>query len=313
MNKTHKYKFIDVDDINSLVENISYAIVHKCEQTYTNKLNAITDLISKNLDTYKILLLAGPSSSGKTTTAQLLRDYLRAKGIGAWSISLDDFFLNHKCVPILKNGELDYESIESLDLPLIHKCLNELVTNSVSEFPIFDFTINERSNFTHTIKISQNDILILEGLHALNPSLLSNYYANKCLRVYVSVSTSYTYQNKIILSPQDIRLIRRIIRDYKFRNTSAYATLKSWPTVCEGEEKYIVPFKESANIFIDSCISYEPCIFHHYLEDIISECDKTNSCYPKLLQVHNQLIHFKKLNNVIIPPNSILREFIGLT
>ena len=313
MNKTHKYKFIDVNEINSLVKNISFNVVAKCEQMYTNKLSNITNLIVKNPNTYKILLLAGPSSSGKTTTAQLLKDYLRAKGIGAWSISLDDFFLKRENLCTLSNGNPDYESIASLDLPLIHKCLNELVTNSISEFPVFDFIIKERSNFKRTIKIGKKDILILEGLHALNPSLLCDYYSNKCLKVYVSVSTSYIYQNKIIISPQNLRLIRRIIRDCKFRNTPAYETLKIWPTVCECEEKYIVPFKNSAEIFIDSCISYEPCIFHSYLEEIINNCNKDDYFYPKLLEVHNKLMYFNKLNSAIIPPNSILREFIGLT
>lgn len=312
MNKMHIYKSIDIEEINRLVSQISFKVVDFCEQQYNQKLNNIVQTIKNSPASYKVLLLAGPSSSGKTTTAQILRDSLRAVGVGAWSISLDDFFKDHENIKT-QNGEPDYESLDALDLELIHKCLDQLIKTSKSEFPVFDFISNKRSVFKRLIKTDQNDIVILEGLHALNPRLLLPSYSDRCLKVYVSVSTSFAHDNKTIIATKDLRLIRRIIRDYKFRNTHPYETLKMWTNVCNGEIKYIEPFKESAQIFIDSCIVYEPCIFHKYIDNIIEDADKSNIYYNKLLEIYNQLMYFDKLDSSIIPPNSILREFVGPT
>ncbi|MBP0979443.1 MAG: nucleoside kinase [Oscillospiraceae bacterium] len=312
MNEMHLYKVIESEKINKLVCQFSLKVIDECERQYSQKLNNIVQTIKNSPESYKVLLLAGPSSSGKTTTAQNLRDGLRAEGIGAWSISLDDFFKDQENIKI-KDGELDYESLDALDLDLIHKCLDQLIRTSESEFPVFDFINNKRSIFKRILKTNNSDIVILEGLHALNPKLLLPSYSKKCLRVYISVSTSFVSNNKTIITTKDLRLIRRIIRDYKFRNTHPYETLKMWSNVCAGEIKYIEPFKESAQIFIDSCITYEPCIFHKYLDNIIQELDKTNIYYNQILKIYNKLLYFNKLDSSVIPPNSILREFVGPT
>lgn len=310
MNKNHIYKSIDIKTINDFINKNSSNFVDSSEKQYSQNLDNIINTIKNKPDSYKVILLAGPSSSGKTTTAKLLRDNLRANGIGAWTVSLDDFFFDRKNIKIIDN-ELDYESLDALDLELIHKCLDKLIKTSESEFPVFDFISNKRSVFKRILKTNHNDIVILEGLHALNPKLLLSSYSNKCLKVYISVSTSFFYNNKIIISPEDLRLIRRIIRDYKFRNTHPYETLKMWSNVCNGETKHIKPFKESAQIFIDSCLIYEPCIFHKYLENIIKIVDNSNIYYQDILNIYNKLLFFKELDSSIIPPNSVLREFVG--
>lgn len=312
MKNIHVYRSIDIDEINNLFKNISYKIVDIAERRYNDELKNVVNLVMNNFSKYKIILLAGPSASGKTTTAKLLQNALRASGIGAWVISLDDFFWGKDCIPRNGMGQLDYESINSLDLDLVHKCLEELILTSSSEFPIFDFINDTRSEFKRLIKISDGDILILEGLHALNPELMLPSYINKCLKVYVSVSTSYVKEEKTIIKPSELRLIRRIIRDNKFRNTSPYETLKIWPFVCEGEQKYIDPFKESAKIFIDSCLSYEPFIFNNYIVELLNMIDKSDLRYEEILNISHKLTYFKNIDSSTVPINSILREFIGL-
>ncbi len=136
-------------------------------------------------------------------------------------------------------------------------------------------------------------------------------YIDKCLKVYVSVSTSYVKEEKTIIKPSELRLIRRIIRDNKFRNTSPYDTLRIWPFVCEGEQKYINPFKESANIFIDSCLSYEPFIFNEYIVELLNMVDESNLCYEEILKIYHKLTYFENINSSTVPINSMLREFIG--
>ena len=311
MNKMHVYRTIEVSEINQLIKKISKKVVNHCENQYNSDINNITKIITSGSSSYKILLLAGPSASGKTTTSNLIRESLLAEGIGAWCVSLDDFFKNPKDIKILSDGQPDYESLDSLDLPLIHKCLHELIENSESKFPVFDFLTNSRSNFSRNLKIDKHDIVIIEGLHALNPNLLLPSFKDQCLKVYVSVSTSYIQDEQTVLTPRDLRLIRRIIRDHNFRNTLVYETLGMWQKVCEGEKEFIDPFKESAQIFIDSCISYEPCIFHRYLKSIINSSDKNNEKYHELLKICDKLSFFYELDSSVVPANSILREFVG--
>ena len=315
MNKLHIYKTIDIKELNKHINSSFSKTIDLAERQYNNKLNNIINTIINSHGTYKILLLAGPSSSGKTTTAQLLKYKLKLKGVTAWVISLDDFFFGSKEIPIFENDEPDYESLNSLDVPLIHKCLKELAEKSKSEFPIFDFITNERSKTKRIIEISNDDIVILEGLHALNPELLHPSYSDSCLKVYISVSTNYTLGGTTIINPIDLRFLRRIIRDYKFRNTPPHKTFNMWPSVCNGEKLYIEPFKESAQIFIDSCLSYEPCIFHQYISEKIKYADKTNIYYKlyydKFLEVYNPLTYFKALSPTVVPKHSVLREFIG--
>ncbi len=313
MNRIHVYRTIEISEINKLIEQISDKVVRHCENQYNNGVDKIAQLIASDSSAYKILLLSGPSASGKTTTSQLVRDFLKTKNIDAWCISLDDFFLNPQDITLFDDGTPDYESLNSLDLPLIHKCLFELIKDSESNLPIFNFMTNTRSKLKRKLKIDKNDIIIIEGLHALNPSLLLPSYSDRCLKVYVSISTSYINNDQVILDPKDLRLIRRIIRDHRFRNTHVYETLNMWPVVCSGEKKYIDPFKETSQIFIDSCISYEPCIFRSYLETIIKNSDKSNVKYKQLLEIYDKLSNFKNLDSSIIPEDSILREFVGQT
>ena len=299
---------IELNEINKLARDPE-TFIRNCEEDYIHQLEkVVTEVTQKGC---KVVMLAGPSSSGKTTTANKLSACFSKKGINAPVISLDDFFLGIASYHILPNGLPDMESVQTLDLPLINETFLELITKGEAVFPIFDFERSQRSKLTKLLKLDQNGVLIVEGLHALNPLLTEKIDAKNIFKIYVSTRTQYMYKEHVVLTPKDNRLIRRMVRDHKFRARSPRETLENWQNVLDGEEKYIYQWRDTADFKIDSAHNYEGCIFHHYILPMTKELKSDPTYGGKVREVVEILEAFDDIDFSYIPEDSLLREFIG--
>ena len=299
-----------LSNINSLALNNPKELIDKAEQNYNTEINSIFNQITANPN-YKIVLLAGPSGSGKTTTAHILKTKLDAANIKAEVVSLDHFFLSGDKMPKQENGEPDFESVYSLDVPEIHKCLGELITFGKTTIPIFSFQTKSREEQGHLIDISKGGILIVEGLHALNPVLTDKLNSENLFKIYISVNCSVVDDNgNKLLSSRQMRLIRRMSRDYIYRNTSAVDTLKLWTAVVNGEEKYLYPFKEKADVLLKTYHCYEPCIFKKIILNLLRDLPTTAENYNYIMMAKNSLEKFVALDTELVPNSSLIREFL---
>lgn len=257
-------------------------------------------------------MLAGPSSSGKTTTAALLSKGIETMGGKAYTFSLDDFYFPHSVgYPLDENGEPDYECVEALDVELIHRCLGELITKGKSSLPVFDFKSGERINGKKNISLEENDIIIVEGLHALNPVITDTLDKSRLYKIYVSVSSRvYDENGDVLLSKRDLRFVRRMVRDYKFRSTGVERTFEVWESVMRGEDKYLFPFEYLADIKINSFHPCEPCVLAERAVELLKSA--LGSEYTlKAMRMIDKLDFFEKIDYSVLPENSLLREFTG--
>lgn len=259
----------------------------------------------------RFVLIAGPSSSGKTTFSKRLSVQLTAHGKRPHPISLDDFYVNREDTPLDKNGELDFEALEALDIPLLNKTMSLLLEGQEVELPAFNFKTGLREYHGETLRLEEDDILVLEGIHGLNEKLTSRIPKETKFKIYISALTQLSIDNHNNMSTADGRLMRRMVRDARTRNTTALETLKRWPSVRRGEEKNIFPFQEEADIIFNSSCIYETSVLKTYVEPLLFQITKDDAEYD----VANRLLRL--LDNFLpIPPeqiayNSIIREFIG--
>lgn len=295
--------------INYMATNEPENLIRVSEERYNNELNEVVDRIANNND-YKIILLAGPSGSGKTTTAHIIKDKLINVGKKVQVISLDNFFLPMEKMPLQENGEKDFESVYSLDIPEIHRCFQELLINEKTNIPVFSFqTLSNNERLA--IDISGGGILIVEGLHALNPILTDKLDNNKLFKIYISVNKNVVDDNgEKLLSSKQLRLIRRMSRDFLYRNTSAVGTLKLWTSVVKGEEKYLYCFKETADIQLFTFHSYEPCVFKNIIINLLKDLPKNSDNYDYIMDAKKVLEQFTSIKTDLVPETSLIREFI---
>ena len=305
-----RYTEADIREINQKVRHPE-AFVLQCEKDYQDQIEALVEAVTLERERYRVILLAGPSSSGKTTTAHKLSASFAKRGIGAPVVSLDDFFLGKERYPKKASGAPDMEAVGALDLPFINAALLELQQKGRSDFPRFDFTTSSRSAHVNPIVLEERDVLIVEGLHALNPRLVEVLDPQSLYRAFVSTRTKYMLDGIEVLSPKDNRLIRRIIRDHNFRNHDPIDTLLRWEDVLDGEEKYIDPFRDAAHFKIDSSHDYECCIFHHHILPMIDAFRYHGLYSRKVRQIYDILEIFDDIDYSLIPADSLLREFIG--
>lgn len=296
--------------INNAALNDPVSMIAEAEQRYDNELNTLVQQIISN-EKIKIILLAGPSGSGKTTTAHILRDKLNCRGIFAEVISLDHFYLEASKMPVLENGEPDFETVYSLDIPEIHRCFSDLIETGKTKIPIFNFGVKKREFDLHTIDISNHGLLIVEGLHALNPILTDKLDLNSLFKIYISANESvYDDNGNTVLSSRQIRLCRRMSRDYIYRSTPAIETLKLWTSVVMGEEKYLYCFKDTADIKLVTFHSFEPCVFRNIIIRLLENLPKTADNYEYIMRTKKGLEQFVPLEADLVPETSLIREFI---
>lgn len=281
------------------------------EAMHEKKISDIADIIKSQNGRIKIVLIAGPSSSGKTTFGKRLNIQLQVNGIKPINLSLDNYFVNREHTPKDEKGEYDYETIDALDVDTLNDNIIRLIQGEKVEIPKFSFEKGERFYDGEYLEIGERNIIIIEGIHGLNPSLTKLLPQESIYKIFVSALTTIAIDAHNIISPKDNRLIRRMVRDYKYRGYSAVETLKRWESVTEGEEIHIVPYQEEADIIFNSALIYELGTLKQQAENILREVSPINNEYSKAQRLLKFFSYIKNIPIWEIPPTSILREFLG--
>lgn len=285
--------------------------IEKCENTYNGKIKRIAQTIAESGRT-EIVMLAGPSSAGKTTTAKKLRQELAKMGLESHTVSLDDFYLDNCDSPRFPDGTPDFETVEALDIECFEKTMKELIEKGETNLPEFDFLKGERKEQYRHIAISPKDVIIVEGLHALNPVITEHLPKDRLLKIYINVSSRiYDEKGNIVLNKRNLRFVRRLVRDYRSRGNSVSETYKMWVTVRYGEDTYLFPFKDNADIKINTIHLYEPCVLKDVAIKLLSEIKKDSEFHKEAQRLIRSLEKFPTLDSGLVPDNSLLREFIG--
>ncbi len=302
----------NASDLNEVVSNGKYNdLIRLAETYYNNQLSNIAEKIYQNNDTIRLVLIAGPSSAGKTTTSKKLETYLQSKGVKTHQISIDDYFVDRNKTPRLENGELDTESLNAVDVTLFNKHLMKLFAGEEVEIPEYNFLLGKREYKGKVLKLEPKDVVIIEGLHALNEDLTISIERNQKFKIYINALTQLNIDNHNRIHTSDTRKLRRIVRDNKYRSYSASDTLNMWKNIREGEEKHIFPFQDDADFIINSALVYELGILKTYAEPLLFSVPETDPMYSEALRLINFLRNFLPIPSDYIPQDSILREFIG--
>lgn len=310
--KLHKILNVsNVSELNAWIKSGKIAdLIRISEALHEKKLANIADMIAQDREK-KIVLIAGPSSSGKTTFAQRLGIQLRVNGIEAVTLSMDNYFVNREDNPRDENGNYDFECLEAIDVKLFNEQLTALLNGEEVSLPTFDFTTGTRKYLGNMAKLKENQVLVIEGIHGLNEKLTPSIPRSKKFKIYISALTSLNIDDYNRISTTDSRLLRRMLRDSKYRNHPAIATLKMWPSVRRGEEKYIFPFQEEADIMFNSSLVYEIAVLKTYVEPLLACVDRNEPEFSEAKRLYEFLGYFLPIEKDDIPINSIIREFIG--
>ena len=298
----------DVEELNRCFKDDPAQHVTKFEKKYKQQIKKCIEPIVRKDKQYKFILLAGPSSSGKTTTSYLIKENLEINGYSAKVVSLDNFFLERSETPVLPNGKKDYESVDALDWKLFAEKMHELIDNKKSILPIYDFITGTKHPADDYTTLRDNELIIIEGLHALNPIIDKFIPTELAYKVYLNTESEFAFKNTMLVNKEEIKLVRRLIRDYKKRGATPSMTFNSWPEVLHGEELYITPYKKFANYRIDTTHAYELCVYYNILQKIQ---DSTDDEDVKLQMLITKLAKFKKLSHQFAPKTSLIQEFLG--
>lgn len=300
-----------VGDFNQAIDaNHATDIINISEALQEKKIAKIAEEIASRKGV-KLVLLAGPSSSGKTTSCKRLSIQLAVNGLKPLQISLDDYFVDREKTPKDASGEYDYESIYALDLDLINEQFNALFRGEEVELPKYDFQSGKSKKSGNRLKMNDNNVLVVEGIHALNPELTAHIPQEQIFRVYASALTTILLDNHNYIPTTDNRLLRRIIRDYKYRGVSAQETIHRWPSVREGENKWIFPFQENADAMLNTAMLYELAVIKMQAEPLLQQVPENCEEYAEAYRLLKFLKYFKGIPYNNLPPTSLLREFLG--
>ncbi|TGY76808.1 nucleoside kinase [Lepagella muris] len=304
----------NVGELNMAVKNCRTAeLINVAEAMHTKMLGAISDDIARRRREggAGIVMIAGPSSSGKTTSAKRLSIQLMTNLIVPKMISLDDYFVDREHTPKDENGEYDYESLYSLDLERLNSDLSRLLRGEEINLPSYSFEYGRRIEKEKPLRLDKNDVLVIEGIHGLNPELTASINPDEVYKVYVSALTTLKIDNHNWISTSDNRLLRRIVRDSKYRHISALDTIRRWPSVRRGEEKWIFPFSENADATFNSSLIFELGVMKQYAEPVLREVPKDLPEYAEAFRLLRFLSYFEPIPADQIPTTSLLREFLG--
>ncbi len=300
---------ITVNKINELALNPTQFIL-ETENEYHQKICDVVELIVKDPNK-KIILLAGPSSSGKTTTSSFLVKELKKWGKIATTISLDNFYGGEHEMPLLANGKPDFESVYSLDLQEMHRAFKEIIDCGKTDIPVFDFLKHKRSDERQIVDITNGGILIVEGLHAINPVIYENLPIESLFKIYISLNKSiYNEDGSVYLSSRELRLIRRMCRDSVYRSSDAKNTLRLWTSVIDGEQKNLYHLKKTADACIVTFHPYEVCIFKKIALKLLENLPTDSENYETAIKIQKALQSFNDIDPSLVPKTSLLQEFI---
>lgn len=310
----HWSNILDVHNIGDLNEKLINSnpgeIINLSEIMQNYKLLNISEKIALNRDIIKMILITGPSSSGKTTTSKKLGLYLKTLGLNPIEISIDDYFIDRKDVPLDEDGKPDYESIRSVDVKLFNEHINKLLNHEKVVMPTYDF-IEGKKVFKKSVELKERDILIIEGLHALNDELTSSIPRKNKYKIYVSPLAYLNIDNDNRISLTDIRLLRRIVRDNRTRGYTPSQTLNTWSSVRKGEEKYVFPYQDEADVILNTFLSYELGVLKTYVEPLLYSISDNDPEYLTATRLLETLKFVLPIPSNDVPKLSILREFIG--
>lgn len=303
-------KVRNVGELNmSVRERKVRELINVAEAMHERQIGRIADeIVARGA---KIVLLAGPSSSGKTTTCKRLAVQLMTSLVTPKMISLDDYFVDRDRTPLDETGDYDYESLYALDLERLNSDLSRLLAGETVNLPTYSFEYGKRIEKEKPLKMEPTDVLIIEGIHGLNPELISSVGASSIYKVYVSALTTLAIDDHNWISTTDNRLLRRIVRDYRYRHTSALDTIRRWPSVRRGEEKWIFPFQENADATFNSSLIFELGVMKEYAEPILRQVPHNVEQYENAYRLLKFLEYFDPIPADQIPPTSLLREFLG--
>ena len=300
-----------VGDFNEAVKNGQATdLINVSEALQEKKISQIADTIAERKE-IKVVLIAGPSSSGKTTFCKRLSVQLLASGVKPVQISLDDYFVNRVETPKDENGELDYESIYALNIPLINEQFNALFRGEEVELPKYNFQTGKSEKSGEKLHLGENNILLVEGIHALNPLLTEQIADDKKFKIYASALTTILLDDHNYIPTTDNRLLRRIVRDYKYRGCSAQETIHRWPSVRAGENKWIFPYQEQADVMFNTALLFELAVIKPQAEEVLEQVPENCEEYAEAYRLRKFLKYFAPLPFRNLPPTSLLREFLG--
>ena len=313
--ETEKWlNILGIGEVGYLNEKISNGelidLIMISEALHEKKIAQISDMINEKKE-IKAVFVAGPSSSGKTTFANRLAIQLKVNGLNPISISLDNYFVNREDTPKDENGEYDFESIKSIDVKFFKNQMKELFEGKEVEIPIFNFLTGYREKSGSKVKMPKNGILIIEGIHGLNPILTSSLDENNIFKIYISALTQLNLDNHNRISTADVRRVRRIVRDSLSRGKNAEETLLMWPSIKKGEEKNIFVYQEEADVMFNSTLVYELCVLKKKALEELDKVGADSSVYDEVKRLKAFLGFFDEIDKGLVPENSILREFIG--
>ena len=294
----------------AISEGKAQDIISLAEALHEKKISDIADKIIERKNV-KAILIAGPSSSGKTTFAKRLGIQLRLNGLKPVTISVDNYFVERKDNPKHSDGTYDFECIEAIDLKLFNEHLTKLLNGEEIDVPTFNFKTGNKEYHGEKMKLADDEVLVMEGIHCLNDKLTESIPKEQKYKIYISALTvlNIDYYNRI--STTDTRLIRRIARDYQFRSYSALHTLQTWLSVNKGEEKYIYPFQEEADSMFNTSLIYELCVLKKHAHPLLKEITNVSKEFSEAKNLYNLLNYFEDIPDELVPRNSLLREFIG--
>jgi uridine kinase len=302
----------DVGQLNNLVKQKKAGeIIKISEALHEKKIAEIATSISNRQPKTRLVLVAGPSSSGKTTFSKRLAVQLAVSGLKTHMVSLDNYFLDRQFTPLDEDGNYDFEALEAIDVEFFNQQLIDLIEGKTVELPKFSFTEGKRFFDGDLLQLNENDVLIIEGIHGLNPDLIPRIDKSLTFRIFISALTSISIDDHNPISTTDNRLIRRTIRDAKYRGYSAIETMRRWPSVRRGEVKNIFPHQENSDVMFNSALLYELGVLKKHLEPLLKSVPENQPEYAEALRLLKFVGYFKTIDEKEIPPTSLLREFLG--
>lgn len=315
--REHKQRasILGVNDISHLNEITAKGqageVIKVAEALHEKKIAEIATLITEKHDKVNLVLIAGPSSSGKTTFSKRLSVQLAVNGLHAVQISLDDFFVDRDHTPLDEHGAYDFEALEAIDINYFNKVLLKLLSGERVEMPRFDFQSGERKFKGEFLTMHKDQILIVEGIHGLNPGLIPMIDPDNIFKIFISALTQISVDEHTYVPTTDNRLLRRMIRDAKYRGYSASKTIQRWPSVRRGEEKYIFPYQENADIIFNSALVYELAVLKKYATTLLKTVRENEAEYAEAVRLLIFISYFSSIPDAEIPPTSVIREFLG--
>jgi uridine kinase len=308
-------EILNVDNLANLNDSTlngqSSDIIKISEALHEKKVAEIANVITERKKQVRIIMVAGPSASGKTTFSKRLMVQLAVNGLKPVMISLDDYFVDRDRTPKDIFGEYDFEAIEAIDIEFFNRQLLQLFNGETIELPRFDFTLGQRIASGKSLQLGPNSILIVEGIHGMNPNLIPHIKTENTYKIFLSALTQISIDDQNHISTTDNRLIRRMIRDSKYRNYSAQDTIRRWPSVRAGEDKNIFPYQENADVMFNSAMVYELAVLKKYAEPLLKAVPESQPEFSESNRLLKFLSYIKPIDDLEIPPTSLIREFLG--